>query len=62
MANETVIELRVDGRCKHGLTPKTCAFCLGHAPSEYGASIGNAWIRQVGFTRRFNYSNFEYRE
>lgn len=62
MSNKATVELRVDNRCKHGLTPKTCAYCLGHAPSQYGASTGMAWIRQVGYTQRFIQSKSAYNE
>lgn len=62
MAKEAAEKLPIDDRCKHGLTPKTCAYCLGYAPSQYAASTGNAWIKQIGFTKRFMHSQSSYKE
>lgn len=53
MANEATAEkLPIDDRCKHGMIPRTCAYCLGYAPSKYGASVGLAWIHSTGFTQK----------
>ena len=62
MAKEATERLPVDDRCKHGLTPRTCAYCLGHAPTKIAASVGLAWIGQTGFTKRFVHSQSAYKE
>lgn len=62
MTKAAAEKLPIDDRCKHGLTERTCAYCLGHAPSEYGASTGLAWIRSIGFTQRFLHSQNAYKE
>jgi hypothetical protein len=38
-------ELAVDGRCKHGLTEQTCAYCQGMPITHYACSVGMAFIR-----------------
>lgn len=51
--------LRIDGRCKHGMLDKQCSFCAGFAPSQYGQSVGLAWIQNPGFTQQSEfYSGF----
>lgn len=55
-------ETRIDGRCIHGLTNKTCAFCLGYPPSNYAQSVGHSWIRTIGYTERFEEYPHMYKE
>jgi len=39
------IELRADGRCKHGLMPGQCSYCAGMPMTKYAQSVGAAWVR-----------------
>lgn len=39
-------DLDADGRCKHGLTKETCAYCQGQPVSTYSSSVGLAFIHR----------------
>jgi len=38
------VELREDGRCKHGMLQEQCSYCKGIPMPKYGQSVGLAWI------------------
>jgi hypothetical protein len=38
--------LRADGRCKHGMLPGQCSYCVGIKMPKYAQSVGAAFIRR----------------
>jgi len=43
---KAIRELRIDGRCKHGMLPMQCSYCAGIPMPKYAQSTGAAFIRR----------------